>query len=202
MESKDTFLNLKNSPLTKLVLNQCNINRVYSGWFAYLPELKQISLSITTDIYALVWEMFTTGLDKTKLNTISLSLVSKNIYFQPEPLDIVRRFNETKLTTLELTDTKFYSVEDDVIAKLPKSLRKLNLTRNYIALFGVENLKSLENLETLHLSNQVDFTEYVSRKNIQGAFEYSHKTESRKQPFSSLLTSKINNICRVNELQE
>ena len=204
ISKSDTFTNLRNSQLTKLVLNQCDINVVSPGWFTYLPELKRISLSITTDdYYTLFWEMFSTGLESTKLNTISLSLVSKSIYVHPRPpLIIVQGFNETKLTTLELTDTMFNSVDDDAIAALPKSLRKLNLTHNYTALFGVENLKSLENLETLDLSNQVDFTEYVSRKNIQSAFEYSRKTESRKQPFSSLLTSKINNICRVNELQE
>ena len=196
----ETFTNLRNSPLTKLVLNRCNIEVVYSGWFAFLPTLTQISLSITTDIYSMNWEEFSTGLENTKLSTISLSLVSKSVYVQPEPLVIVRGFNETKLTTLELTDAMFNSVDDDAIASLPKSLRKLNLNHNYIVLFGVESLIRLENLETLDLTNQVDINEYSAKRH--DTFASSHQTKSRKQTFSSLFLNRTSNVCRINELHQ
>ena len=59
----------------------------------------------------------------------------------PVPFLVPDGFYATKLTSLELTGTMFYSVDDDTLTKLPKSLNHLNLTDNYNIQFGVENLK-------------------------------------------------------------
>ena len=193
------FTNLNNSPLTKLVLNLCNINGWSSGWFKYLTRLKEISLSITTCMYKSFWVDFSTGLENTNINIIHLSLTPNNkVLSTPSPLVVVDGFNETKVTHLELTDTFFYEITDDIITKLPKSLEYLNVTHNYIVHIGVENLKYLENLETLDLSNQVDFNEQSSTNNYK-VLEFSYLTELKKQSFSLPLRKEANIAQRMNQ---
>ena len=196
----DVFTNLNNSPVTKLVLSLCNINNLVSGWFKYLTRLKEFSLSITTTFYDNFWVDFTTGLEITNISIVRLSLSPNNKYFsKPKPFTVVDGFNETKLTYLELTDTLFYCINDNIITRLPKSLAYLNLTHNYIIYFGVESLNYLENLETLDLSNQVDFHEESATNSCDETLELSHQTELKKQGFSPPLKKEANIVQRMNQ---
>ena len=166
----DTFKNLNNSVLTKLVLNHCHINILWQEWYKYLIELRDISLSVTTNFYDNFWVAFSFGLENTSICEVRLSLASTNTYAIPVPFTIADGFNHTKLRYFELTDTKFYSLNDSIITKLPKSLTYLNLTHNYIIHFEIDSLKYLENLEKLDLSNQVDFNE----QSFKYKYEYEH----------------------------
>ena len=197
----ETFRNLRHSPLTKLVLDNCNINILSPRWFQYLTELKEILLSITSTSYSYFWDFFSKGLENLRLNIVGLSLSTNHAIYLPMPFFVHDGFNATKLTSLELTGTMFNSVNDDTLTKLPKSLNHLNLTDNYIIHFGVENLKYLENLETLDLSNQVDFKRASFNKNGHHAMELSQRNESRRQDFSSLFRKKSDNTCQIDQLQ-
>ena len=197
----ETFRNLRHSPLTKLVLDNCNVNLVYPRWFKYLRELKEISLSITTANCQFLWYFFSKGLENSRLNIVRLPLSSNHEIDLPMPFFVHDGFYETKLTSLELTGTIFHSVNDDTLTKLPKSLKHLNLTDNSIIQFGVENLKYLENLETLDLSNQVDFIRASFNKNGHHAMELSQRTESRRQDFSSFFREGSDNTFQIDQLQ-
>ena len=179
----ETFKNLSDSPLTKLVFGQCKMNMISRGWFKYLTELKEIYLFVTSFSYYSFWESFTFDLKTTSINKVRLSLTTHDGHF-PNHFTVNDGFNETQLTFLELTDTKFNSVNNDIITKLPKSLIYLNLTFNYINYFGVEKLNYLDNLKTLDLSNQFDFQEQSSSEKGYGAQEYNPKIELKKQEFS------------------
>ena len=180
---KDFFFNLRNCPLKKLTLNQCFTNFLEAGWFKYLSELNEISLCITSVSYWMFWIWFSSDLQDTKLNMISLSVTSTshNIYDAPKPFFVVDDFNETKLVSLELTDTKFYSVKNAAITGLPKSLEKVNLSHNCIMHLEVDSLEYLENLETLDLSNQVDVMEHISTKTGTETEEDSTRNKIIKQ---------------------
>ena len=194
------FRNLRHSPLTKLVIGQCIISTIKPGWFRYLTKLKEISLSVITWSYREFWDDFTTNLNNTAINKVRLSFPTsyKNNVPMPKPFTIVDGFNETQMTSLELTDSSFNSVNDDIITKLPKSLMYLNLTFNYISYFGVENLKYLENLETLNLSNQVDFQGQFSTEKGYGPQEYSLRNEFEMQKFSSHIRKEECNVRQMN----
>ena len=179
----ETFKNLRDSPLTKLVLDHCKINIIVRGWFKYLTKLKEISLFVTSFYYVGFWDDFTFDLKNTSINKVCLSLTTHSGVF-PEHFTVDDGFNETQLTFLELTDTKFKSVNDDIITKLPKSLIYLNLTFNYINHFGIEKLSYLDNLKTLDLSNQFDFQEQSTSEKGYGAQEYNPKIELKKQEFT------------------
>ena len=197
-----TFANLSHSPLTKFVLNHCNIGLIWPSWFQHLTYLKEISLSVdTTDPFINFWNDFSANLKNTAVNMLRLSLKGLGIVPELWYLTVHVGFNETKLTTLELTETKFGWVYDDAITKLPQSLKHLNFTHNHIFQFGVENLKYLENLETLDLSNQVDFKEYHSSKDGHDALEFCHQTESRTQNFPIFFRKSSDNVCDINQLQ-
>ena len=188
----ETFQTLKHSPLRKLVLNHCNINGLVAGWFKYLTELKEISISVSTLVYFAFWNAFSTGFEYTTMNKVRLSITSNNIYAIPKPFEVNDGFKQAKLTSLEITGTRFYCVFDNVITKLPKSLIYLNLTRNYIIYFGIERLKYLNYLETLDLSNQIDFIEQLSTKSVEDTLEYSYHSdfEFKNNYFSSPLVNK------------
>ena len=200
----ETFINLMDSPLTKLVVNHCNIDGLLPGWFTYLPKLEQISLSVTTLVYDGFWDAFTIGLKNTSINKVRLSLTSNNIYATISiPFTVADGFNQTRLTSLELTDTRFNSVNDDMITKLPKSLKYLNLTHNYIQHFGVESLIYLEHLETLNLSNQVDFKETYPTKHGQSTLEISYdRFEFKKNERLSLFGKETNHFQQINQLPD
>ena len=133
------------------------------------------------------WDVFTIGLKNTSINKVRLSLTSNNIYATISvPFTVADGFNQTRLTSLELTDTRFNSVNDDIITKLPKSLKYLNLAHNYIQHFGVESLIYLNYLETLNLSNQVDNQEMYPTKIGQGKLEISYdRFKFKKNEFLS-----------------
>ena len=186
-----TFKNLRNSQLEKLSLERCKVSRVVPGWFKYLNKLEEISLSIEVMDYRQFWEDFTTDLKNSSITKVRLSLRPHTIwntgyiYFRYkrdvgilEPLPVVDGFNEAQLTHLELTDTKFNCVYDDVIAKLPKSLKYLSIARNNIEYFGEENLKHLDKLETLDLSHQGDFRRLTSPVEEKSAQEYDARESS------------------------
>ena len=186
-----TFKNLRNSQLEKLSLDRCKVSRVVPGWFKYLNKLKEISLSIEVMNYAQFWESFTTDLKNSSISKVRLSLrphtVENPLYKfwnsiltvgLLQPFTVGNDFNETHLTHLELTDTGFNSVHDDVIAKLPKSLKYLSMTRNCIEYFGAINLKHLDKLETLDLSHQGDFRRQSSPTVGKGTQEYDARESS------------------------
>ena len=197
--SAEYFIYLKNSPLTKLVISFCNIVSLRSEWFQYLTELKEISLSVirNTCIYSVFWKYFSDDLQNTSIPIIRLSFTSSFIYFSPSPFYAGYGFSQTRVTSLELTDTSFCGVDDYGINMLPISLRYLNLTRNYLLYFGVENLKYLESLETLDLSNQV-----ALQYDHCGASEYSHQTELKQRDFSLSLQNEYYNVRRINPFKD
>ena len=197
----ESFTNLNNSPLMKLVLSHCNINILFPGWFEHLKVLEEIMLSVTTLAYYDFWNTFSTGLGNTDLHIAQLSITTNNNYVPPLPMTIVDGFNQSQLISLELTDTRFYSVNDDIITKLPKSLKYLNLTHNYILYFGVENLNYLEKLETLDLSNQVDFQKQSSAKSGQDSLEYSYQFELNMLDLTPLLKKDAKNVGQNNQLR-
>ena len=187
----ETFKYLRNSQLEKLSLDRCKVSRVVPGWFKYFNKLEEISLSIEVMDYRQFWEDFTTDLKNSSITKVRLSLRPHTIwntvyiYFRYkrdvgilEPLPVVDGFNEAQLTHLELTDTKFNCVYDDVIAKLPKSLKYLSLARNNIEYFGAKNLKHLDKLETLDLSHQGDFRRLTSPAEEKSAQEYDARESS------------------------
>ena len=121
-------------------------------------KLEEVHLAVTTYDYEKFWVYFSTGLIETKINKIRLSLTAgAGVNSSPKPFRVVPGFNQTKLTSLELTDSIFYSLTGTAIMRLPTSLKHLNITHNYVVSVEIEALKFLENLETLDLSNQVEF---------------------------------------------
>ena len=196
----DVFINLTDSPLAKLVVSHCNFGGVSPQWSHYLPELKEISLSFTTLVYFSDWESFSFGIENTDINKVRLSLRPIPFYSEPDPFLVADGFNQSRLTSLELTDTPFYWVDDNIISKLPKSLNYLNLTHNYIIYFGVERIKYLENLETLDLSNQVEFQEQSSTEKIYDTHKCSPRL--KRQELLLPLRKEDCNIQRMTSLQD
>ena len=188
-----TFKNLKESPLTKLAVSHCDIHFSLPRWFIYLSKLKEVSLSVTTWMYDPFWVGFSIGLDKTTITKVSLSITPNSIMDHPMPFTFIDSFNQTRLTSLEITDTRYYLLDDYMIPKLPKSLKYLNLTHNFIRYFGVKSLEYLENLETLDLSNQVDFQEQYPKIS-----EFSYEFAPKKQHFSSIIRNEANSVRRMN----
>ena len=197
------FENLKHSPLRKLVLHHCNMNGLLAGWYKYLTELKEISLSVSTANYWGFWKYFSSGLENTSMTKVRLSITSNNIYAMPEPFDVDYNFKQSELTSLEVTDGRFYCVDDDVITKLPKTLIYLNMSRNYIIHFGIERLKYLVNLETLDLSNQIDVREYPSANcEYYNTHIYSYQFASKNKNLSSTQCLKKAMFVPKNYLQD
>ena len=191
------FANLANSPLKKLVVSDCNIEMLFSRWFDYIRGLRDVSFRVTTILYFDFWNYFSTGLEKTDLNNVRLSITTDIGFVPPLPMSVGDGFSQSHVVSLELTDTKFYSVENDIIVKLPKSLKYLNLTHNYIRNFGVEKLSYLENLETLDLSNQLVFQTQSSAKS-----EHNVKLlETKSLDFLSHWTYKVSNNQQMNVKQ-
>ena len=217
-----TFRNLRNTQLEKLSLDSCKLLHIFPGWFKHLNKLKEISLSIEVFNYREWWEDFITDMKNSSITKVRLSLrphtmedpILSNFvrYYTmqwiPEPFTVVDGFNETQLTHLELTDTIFNCVHDDVIAKLPKTLKYLSLARNFIEYFGAKNLKHLDKLETLDVSHQVDFRRHFPSpegQNTQkyGAWKSSPSLEVKKQELLTFLQKGVYNVRKIqDEIQD
>ena len=198
----DNFINLRNSPLTKLVVSNCNIGILWTGWLKYLTELKEISFSVATIEYTSFWGTFAIDLHNTSINTVSLSLASTSTYAGRELFAVPDDFNETRLTFLEITDTKYYIIDDDTLYKLPKSLKHFNLTRNCILYFGVDNLKYLENLETLDLSNQDNCPPLSLKNNEHNTLHFTSQTNFEERYVSNLININDNNMRGIIEFRD
>ena len=207
-----TFRNLRNSPLEKLSLDRCKVLRIKPGWFKHLNNLEEISLSIEVFNYREWWKDFTTDLKNSSIAKVRLSLRSHNtenpvlshfvryytVEWVPTPFTLVNGFNETQLTHLELTDTIFNCVHDDVIAKLPNSLKYLSLVHNNIEYFGAKNLKRLDKLETLDLSHQVNFRRHSFSPEYD-ALESNPLLEVKNQGLLTFLQNVVYNVLKIQD---
>ena len=150
------FENLQNTILSKLSLDRCFVVYVFENSFAAPKNLTTLQLTITTEVSEVILERFAVGLKHTNIQTIKLSLTGDRVY---ERLPAISGLRDTNLISLELTNTEYQSVGNDCIAQLPKSLMHLNLTQNCFERIEIGALKYFENLDTLDLSNQLEFQE-------------------------------------------
>ena len=196
--TEETFANLYNSPLTKLVVSDCYINFLLPSWYKYLTALKEISFSATTVSYNQFWVDISSGIQHTKITKVRLSLLSTALSRPQEPFTVDDDLKLTNLTDLELTDTLYNCLSDTIITKLPKSLKYLNLSHNNIIYFGVKNLQYLENLETLDLSNQVELR---GQSSIHGHIspDFFCRSGSKMQNFSTVSSKEAINVWRTKE---
>ena len=152
---REAFSNLRNAPLKKLKLDECTIYIVKSNVFGFLKKLTTLDLSLTSLGISHVANVFAVGLEHTNIEYIRLSL--KEIFNPPEPFPIIEGLGKTNLKSLEMFDTNFCLIDNRFTTKLPKSLKYLSLKQNYVIYLETEALKYLDNLETLDLSNQIEF---------------------------------------------
>ena len=148
-----SFKHLHKSKLTKLSLDHCSTKMVMPETFLAIKSLSFLQLKITTEYTETILSFFANSLSHTNIHTIKLSVTGTSV---DNCIPVIAGLRDTNLTSLELTNTQYQSVDTDFIVHLPKSLVNLSLTQNRLAYFTVEALSYLQNLHTLDLSKQLE----------------------------------------------
>ncbi|XP_059158486.1 toll-like receptor 4 [Physella acuta] len=147
--NNSTFVNLKQ--ITALNLSDCGLSgsKVSHNTFENLTNLQSLDLSSNWnfEMENLIKMKWNPNLTKLYINAV-VSRFSKSLTITEEYVANLPKF----LTHLQARDNCFESVSENVLSKLPTSLKHLDIGGNRF-LYGtyVRNLSHLESLETLIL---------------------------------------------------
>ena len=149
--SNETFRNLRNSPISKVTINWCKINKIMPFTFYMFRTLKYLDLfNIKVDQVRIDEEM-EIGLQYSLIQHLRLRLQDQ-IGLVPVP--DLSGLVSSQLQTLKIYSSPVFLVRWTFFQGLPVSLKHLHLSNNQIISVCFCNLFRLENLEELNLAHQ------------------------------------------------
>lgn len=172
--SNDTFVNLENSPLSKVALKsdqkthgKVMIDRVLPNTFVAFKGLHVLDYTFTSGSCSEAIRNFATGLEKTMIKNLRLSLDSSMCYRNELP-----DLSGTQLDILDLSHSSIQSVWDSLFGledreflnKIPKSIKYLYLHHNTIEVINLTSLHTFEQLLVLDMSYQMLKSMRVKRR--------------------------------------
>ncbi|XP_013417880.1 toll-like receptor 7 [Lingula anatina] len=154
---KEAFVWLKNCPIEKLAFINCGINRAEPGMLSIFPRLKVLDLECCYFLSSQNVKDFICGLKNTSIETIRMN----NIYG-------MRDNGAVLVSQWTISATTFRCLENT-------SLKTLELIKNRIEWFDLNNLHYFPNLEYLDLSHNVMIFFPVNGKDNYGVNSASVK---------------------------
>ena len=149
--SNKTFQSLRNSPISKVTINWCKINKIMPFTFSMFRTLKYLDLyNIKVDQVRTDEEM-EIGLQYSLIQHLRLRLQDQ---IGLVPLPDLSGLVSSQLQTLKIYSSPVFLVRWTFFQGLPVSLKHLHLSNNQIISVCFCNLFRLENLEVLNLAHQ------------------------------------------------
>lgn len=159
----EKFQHLKDSPLSKIAIYDCNIYFLDAIAANNLKNLTSVDLKLSSQWCQSLLSYFSVGLNNTKINHIRFSAQCQFTTLVP-PGRVFHGLQDTSLQVLDLSDGFIEVVTSDFTANLPKNLEHLYFNNNKITCVDPKSFHALQNLLTLDFSNQKKGHQYWSRK--------------------------------------
>ena len=149
--SNKTFQSLTNSPISKITLQWCKINKIMPFTFSMFKNLTYVELSNVTLGQVSKGQDMEIGLQESPIKHLHLSLYDPSVCIS---LSILKGLVSSKLQILAIDSSHVYEVQIPFFQSLPVSLKHLHLKNNLITAVQFCDLLRLKNLKVLDLSHQ------------------------------------------------
>ena len=176
--SMSTFENLRNSPISTLVMDNYEIKNISPFAFSYfgnLTALNLINLELSDWCEGRSIDV-ETGLQDTNTTHLRLQLRCQGRVIT---LFSIQGIERTPLETLDLSDGSIWGIDSMFFYSLPVSLKYLNLQRNSITDVGFYPLQRLQNLKYLDLSKQIPLSRNLANdtQDVERSYNVKHATD-------------------------
>ena len=172
------FKNLRNSPISTLVMDNYEIKNISPFAFSCFRNLTSLNL---IDLELSDWCEgrsidVETGLQDTNTTHLRLQLRCQG---RGHSLFSIQGIERTPLETLDLSDGSIAHIDTDVFYNLPVSLKYLHLQRNSITTVEFDHLQRLQNLKFLDFSEQFHSSRNLANdtQDVERSYNINHATD-------------------------
>ena len=187
--SKETFNNLKNSPLRTISLIANNISVIYPSTFTSLKYLERLSITKNFKICEEGLHNITVGLKSTNIQYLDLlEICDKPCILSYE---LILELQVTHLKVLNLSHSDIMFLEAKFLKVLPHSLMDLNLQGNYLKEIDLYELYCFENLQFLNIRHNKAIYEESFDSPMNDAYHNFKKQRISSDSITKISATKI-----------
>ena len=175
--SMSTFENLRNSPISTLVMDNYETKNISPFAFSYFGNLTALNLiNLELSHWCEGYADAETGLQGTNTTHLRLQLRCPG---RAHWLFTIQGIERTPLETLDLSDGSILGIDSMFFYYLPVSLKYLHLQRNSITNVEFDHLQRLQNLKNLDLSKQIPLIQNLANdtQDVERSYNIDHATD-------------------------